>query len=82
MFEYFIPLSMTGLGGKLYGTPSISPDDDTFQFLARKYSSNHRTMSNTGCDGYAPFTDGITNGAEWYIAFGQYHNIYIYIYTL
>ncbi|XP_067929704.1 carboxypeptidase D-like [Watersipora subatra] len=52
-----------------FGKPSICEDDDTFQHLARKYSYPHRTMRNNTCS-YVEFKDGITNGADWYIAKG------------
>lgn len=53
------------------GTPSISEDDDTFQFLARKYSFAHHTMRLGNCP---KFKDGITNGAEWYATLGKHQH--------
>ncbi|CAH1986151.1 unnamed protein product [Acanthoscelides obtectus] len=46
------------------GLPSRTPDDDVFQYLAKIYASNHPNMK--GCSNLTNFTDGITNGAEWY----------------
>ncbi|KAF6038138.1 hypothetical protein EB796_003558 [Bugula neritina] len=51
-----------------YGAPSICPDDATFQYLAKAYSYNHRDMTNSST--CRTFRDGITNGAEWYVALG------------
>lgn len=66
-------LMLTGINNAWYGVYSLCPDDDTFQHLARSYSLNHRKMSTNGCDagGGQRFSDGITNGAKWYIAFGK-----------
>ena len=66
-------LMFTGINNAWYGVYSLCPDDDTFQHLARSYSLNHRKMSTNGCDagGGQRFSDGITNGAKWYIAFGK-----------
>ncbi|OWR49003.1 hypothetical protein KGM_207768 [Danaus plexippus plexippus] len=49
-------------------SPSVSPDDDVFQHLARVYSSNHDKMSRgVSCKSGSPkFDNGITNGAAWY----------------
>lgn len=53
---------------------SPSPDDDIYRYLATVYSYNHRKMhilNETKCEGKSRgFEDGITNGAEWYIAVG------------
>jgi len=54
------------------GKSSISPDDETFIYLAKVYSLNHPKMK-TGhpCVGSREyFKDGITNGAKWYSVFG------------
>lgn len=58
-----------------------SPDDDLFVHLAKTYSYNHPTMyQGNHCfdicgDNRASllnerFTDGITNGANWYVLYG------------
>lgn len=44
---------------------SRSPDDDIFIQLAKAYSFSHPTMHLGDTCGDA-FTDGITNGADWY----------------
>lgn len=42
-----------------------SPDDSLFRFLALTYAKKHLTMSSsTSCS--PEFTDGVTNGAQWY----------------
>ena len=66
-FDTTIPASIPAGSG-----PSISPDDDVFKFLALTYSKSHSLMSDlqTECDGMN-FTDGITNGAEWYPVAGR-----------
>jgi len=48
------------------GSPSISPDDDTFKYLAKIYSFNHPRMKTGHPCKSDYFKDGITNGAEWY----------------
>ena len=48
--------------------PSVCEDDDTFRYISKKYSFAHRNMIHGDCPN---FTDGITNGAEWYIAKGR-----------
>ena len=56
------------MGGRTW----TSPDDETFQLLARIYSLNHPKMK-TGrpCGGKnVEFPDGITNGAHWYAVAG------------
>lgn len=51
---------------------TASPDDDIFRVLAKSYSEAHPTMHLDNppweCKGVPPdhFTDGITNGANWY----------------
>lgn len=49
-------------------TPSVSPDDDVFQHLAKLYARIHPNMHRgIICkDGDTTFKDGITNGAAWY----------------
>ncbi|CAF2037087.1 unnamed protein product [Rotaria magnacalcarata] len=46
-------------------TYGASPDDSLFRYLARTYASKHLTM-NKGQGCAAEFTEGITNGAQWY----------------
>ena len=53
--------------------PSVSPDDETFTFLALTYSKSHSSMAkNQGreCEGDF-FPQGITNGASWYAVDGM-----------
>ncbi|XP_059098087.1 carboxypeptidase E-like [Tigriopus californicus] len=55
---------------------SVSPDDETFRFIAQTYSTNHPRMADPqakGCD--RPESSfgkqgGITNGAAWYSVAG------------
>ena len=47
------------------GSYSECPDDDLFIDLALTYSQNHENMYFD-----SPFSQGITNGAEWYAVFG------------
>ncbi|XP_040583270.1 carboxypeptidase D isoform X1 [Lepeophtheirus salmonis] len=47
------------------GLYSASPDDDVFVFISRTYASNHKFMSRGNLCG-DNFTNGITNGAQWY----------------
>jgi len=63
-----------------YGAPSICPDDATFQYLAKAYSYNHRDMTNSST--CRTFRDGITNGAEWYVALGKSLLVYSITATL
>ncbi|KAK9873380.1 hypothetical protein WA026_022185 [Henosepilachna vigintioctopunctata] len=51
--------------------PSITPDDDVFKHLATVYAQNHLTMhKGIVCDDGKKFTNGITNGAAWYMFSG------------
>lgn len=58
---------------------SASPDDDILRFLALVYSDNHPIMRNYTenlCGSSYPagrggFVDGVTNGADWFIAEGK-----------
>lgn len=63
------------------GTASPSPDEATFQHLARAYSLNHPKMK-TGkeCGQAVVFPDGITNGAQWYSVSGGMQD-WNYVYT-
>ena len=49
---------------------SPTPDHDLFKELALTYSENHKTMhlSNNQCGN--EFSNGITNGADWYVVTG------------
>ena len=47
------------------GSYSPCPDDDIFVDLALTYSENHQDMYTE-----SPFSQGITNGAQWYALFG------------
>ena len=60
---------------------SVSPDDETFRFLAQTYSNGHGKMadpSTPGCDrpesSFAK-QGGITNGAAWYSVAGGTVNL-------
>ena len=52
------------------GNISPTPDHNLFKELALTYSINHKTMhlSNNQCGN--EFSNGITNGADWYIVTG------------
>jgi carboxypeptidase D len=57
----------------MQGRSWTSPDDATFQLLARVYSLNHPKMKTgipCGQGGQVQFPDGITNGAHWYSVAG------------
>ncbi|MAV65195.1 MAG: hypothetical protein CBD97_03770 [Pelagibacteraceae bacterium TMED237] len=47
------------------GQYSACPDDELFVDLALTYSENHSNMYYD-----SPFSEGITNGAEWYALYG------------
>eukprot|EP00775_Hariotina_reticulata_P009515 gene9515-9680_t len=47
------------------GTSNPSPDDSTFQHLARAYASKNPDMAAS-----TKFREGITNGAAWYPLYG------------
>ncbi|KAF2367487.1 Peptidase M14 carboxypeptidase A [Trinorchestia longiramus] len=53
---------------QFYSNPSLTPDDDVFRHLAETYSFNHATMHlGLPCKpGAAAFSNGTTNGAQWY----------------
>ncbi len=51
--------------GPYSGNYSASPDDDLFIDLATTYSNNHSEMYQSNS-----FSNGITNGSEWYAIFG------------
>lgn len=53
-------------------TPSPSPDDETFQALARTWShSNPEMLKKNSCNN-EKFEEGITNGASWYNLNGKH----------
>ena len=63
-------------GSELVGGASVSPDDDVFVHLAKVYSHNHASMHRGGrCDDNKPFSDGITNGYQWYPLSGQHGRV-------
>eukprot|EP01112_Ceratiomyxa_fruticulosa_P017598 TRINITY_DN550_c0_g1_i1.p1 TRINITY_DN550_c0_g1~~TRINITY_DN550_c0_g1_i1.p1 ORF type:complete len:485 (-),score=109.74 TRINITY_DN550_c0_g1_i1:163-1617(-) len=47
------------------GVYTPSPDDQVYKDLAIRYSNLHTTMHSSN-----EFTNGITNGAEWYVLYG------------
>jgi hypothetical protein len=57
---------------------SKSPDDSTFQMLARAYAQAHTQMSQGSACG--KFHDGITNGAAWYVIEGGMQD-WSYVFT-
>ncbi|UJR31312.1 hypothetical protein I4U23_018810 [Adineta vaga] len=57
---------------------SKSPDDQTFQMLAKAYSYAHPSMHKG--DACIKFNDGITNGAAWYVIDGGMQD-WSYAYT-
>lgn len=62
-------------GSEQVGGASISPDDDVFIHLAKVYSFNHASMHIGGrCPDSRLFSEGITNGYQWYPLSGQHVN--------
>jgi hypothetical protein len=59
-------------------TESKSPDDPTFQMLAKAYSQAHTQMFKG--DSCVKFRDGITNGAAWYVIEGGMQD-WSYVFT-
>jgi hypothetical protein len=57
---------------------SKSPDDSTFQMLSKSYSRAHRKMFKG--DACVRFSDGITNGAAWYVIEGGMQD-WSYVFT-
>ena len=56
-------------------TPSPTPDDETFQGLARTWSySNPEMLKGKSCKNDS-FEEGITNGASWYNLNGKHISI-------
>ncbi|XP_056131648.1 carboxypeptidase M [Lampris incognitus] len=61
------PYDNSNGGRELVGGASVSPDNDVFVHLAKAYSYNHGSMHRgDSCHISKPFTDGITNGYQWY----------------
>ncbi|XP_067438264.1 carboxypeptidase M [Thunnus thynnus] len=61
------PYDNSNGGSELVGGASVSPDDDVFVYLAKVYSHNHASMHHgSRCDDTRPFSEGITNGYQWY----------------
>ncbi|XP_029018779.1 carboxypeptidase M [Betta splendens] len=60
------PYDNSNSDAQLYDA-SVSPDDDVFVHLAKVYSHNHASMHRGNvCPDTGPFSDGITNGYQWY----------------
>ncbi len=59
------PLDTLPDGSSGSGVYSASPDDDVFIFISEEYSQFNLPMWNS-----SSFFHGITNGAEWYTAYG------------
>uniref|UniRef100_A0A3P9H9R0 Carboxypeptidase M n=1 Tax=Oryzias latipes TaxID=8090 RepID=A0A3P9H9R0_ORYLA len=54
-------------GSMQMGGDSLTPDDDVFVHLSKKYSYSHASMHRGNiCQGSRAFPDGITNGYHWY----------------
>ena len=63
------------------GEISETPDHDLFKHLATIYASNHEDMfKGVGLCNKDNFTDGITNGAEWYVVKGGMQD-FNYVFT-
>lgn len=61
------PYDNSNGGSEQVGDVSLTPDHDVFVHLARKYSYSHASMHRgRSCHDTRPFTDGITNGYQWY----------------
>lgn len=61
------PYDNSNSGRELQGGASVSPDNDVFVHLAEVYSFTHTSMHlGNSCIGSKPFTNGITNGYQWY----------------
>lgn len=74
------PNHLKSLNNKFESAKSISPDNDVFKYLAELYSFNHKTMHlGESCSSEERgFSNGTTNGAEWYLLEGgmQDYNYY------
>ncbi|GIY16118.1 carboxypeptidase M [Caerostris darwini] len=64
-----------------FSSPSLTPDDDVFRYLASVFSFNHENMHlGIPCrDGTPGFANGTTNGAAWYPLTGGMQD-YNYVY--
>uniref|UniRef100_A0A6C0EKE2 Peptidase M14 domain-containing protein n=1 Tax=viral metagenome TaxID=1070528 RepID=A0A6C0EKE2_9ZZZZ len=51
------------LDGPISGQYSKSEDDDFFKYISKEYVNNHSNFDSK-------FTNGITNGAQWYALYG------------
>uniref|UniRef100_A0AAY5L665 Peptidase M14 domain-containing protein n=1 Tax=Esox lucius TaxID=8010 RepID=A0AAY5L665_ESOLU len=61
------PYDNSNKGAELKGGSSITPDNDVFVHLAKTYSYTHTLMhKGDQCYDSKDFTDGITNGYNWY----------------
>ncbi|KAK0150142.1 Carboxypeptidase M [Merluccius polli] len=61
------PYDNSNQGSELVGGASVTPDDDVFVHLAKVYADSHASMRHgNSCHHTVRFTDGITNGYEWY----------------
>lgn len=69
---------------KRQGHYSQSEDDGLFRYLALLYSQNHPVMKtgHPNCPDALEetFTDGITNGAQWYDVPGKKTSFFIFVY--
>jgi len=54
-----------GNANRRSGVYAASPDDSVFKDIALLYAKTHASMSRS-----SEFTNGITNGAEWYVLYG------------
>ncbi|XP_040575872.1 carboxypeptidase D [Lepeophtheirus salmonis] len=50
--------------------PSLSPDDNIFEYLSLIYSNAHKKMHQGGYCSLERFLHGIVNGANWYVLSG------------
>jgi len=50
-----------------WNSPSLTPDNDFFALVARKYAADHPRMhkKSLGSGSCEYFSKGVTNGAEW-----------------
>ncbi|KAM4615432.1 carboxypeptidase M isoform 2-T3 [Polymixia lowei] len=61
------PYDNSNGGSELVGGASVTPDNDVFIHLAKVYSYNHASMHRgERCHDSKQFTDGVTNGYQWY----------------